>query len=94
MGIGVSAVVVPAYLGEVAPAFLRGRIVMLYEVLLAFGMLAAIFADTALQNVAHNWRWMVGLPCVPGLLIAGAPHLPGFPIYECRGFWPRACLSF
>ena len=34
LGIGVSAVVVPAYLGEVAPASARGTIVELYEVLL------------------------------------------------------------
>lgn len=32
LGIGVSAVVVPAYLGEVAPASARGTIVELYEV--------------------------------------------------------------
>lgn len=32
VGIGMSAVVVPAYLGEVAPAKLRGRIVSGYEV--------------------------------------------------------------
>ena len=32
VGIGISAVVVPAYLGEVAPAEARGRIVEVYEV--------------------------------------------------------------
>ena len=32
LGIGVSAVVIPAYLGEVAPAPARGTIVELYEV--------------------------------------------------------------
>lgn len=32
VGIGVSAVVVPTYLGEVAPAKYRGRVVELYEV--------------------------------------------------------------
>lgn len=32
LGIGVSAVVVPAYLGEVAPPQARGTIVELYEV--------------------------------------------------------------
>ncbi len=70
MGIGVNAVVVPAYLGEVAPADTRGRVVMVYELSLAVGMLAASAADTGLQLVDHNWRWMVGLPCIPGLFIA------------------------
>lgn len=35
LGIGVSAVVVPAYLGEVAPSPARGTIVELYEVRVA-----------------------------------------------------------
>ncbi len=33
LGIGVSAVVVPAYLGEVAPPQARGTIVEMYEVI-------------------------------------------------------------
>lgn len=73
MGIGVSAVVVPAYLGEVAPARLRGRIVEAYEVLLCIGMLMAMLIDAALQNVAHNWRWMVGAPVIPALFLACKP---------------------
>lgn len=77
MGIGVNAVVVPAYLGEVAPADTRGRIVMVYELSLALGMLAASAADTGLQLVPHNWRWMVGLPCLPGIFIACTPALDG-----------------
>lgn len=32
VGIGISAVVVPTYLAELAPAKLRGRMVELYEV--------------------------------------------------------------
>ena len=37
LGIGLSAVVSPVYLGEVAPAALRGRVVALYELLIAAG---------------------------------------------------------
>ena len=71
IGIGISAVVVPAYLGEVAPAKSRGRIVEVYEVLLCIGMLMAMLVDAALQSVAHNWRWMVGAPVIPALFLAG-----------------------
>lgn len=69
-GIGVSAVVVPAYLGEVAPAHLRGRIVEVYEVMLCLGMLSAILIDAALQHAPYNWRWMVGAPILPALVLA------------------------
>ena len=71
-GIGISAVVVPAYLGELSPAALRGRIVELYEVALCIGMLCAVIADFSLENVHNNWRWMVGIPAIPGLIMSGA----------------------
>ena len=45
MGFGSSAVVVPAYVGEMAPPASRGRIVILYEVMTSLGMIAAALAD-------------------------------------------------
>eukprot|EP00891_Asterochloris_glomerata_P006599 jgi/Astpho2/6599/fgenesh1_pm.00101_%23_4_t len=70
IGIGISAVVVPTYLGEVAPARLRGRMVELYEVMLCAGMLGALLADVALMHVPGNWRWMVGMPFFPSAITA------------------------
>lgn len=37
IGIGISAVVTPAYLGEMAPSRVRGAVVMTYEVMLCVG---------------------------------------------------------
>ena len=59
VGIGISAVVAPAYLGEIAPARVRGRVVESYEILLCIGMLASVLADVAMQHLSNNWRWMV-----------------------------------
>lgn len=59
IAIGMSAVVAPAYLGEIAPAHMRGRIVESYEILLCVGMLASALMDVAFQNLKNNWRWMV-----------------------------------
>ncbi|KAL4420816.1 hypothetical protein ABPG75_010472 [Micractinium tetrahymenae] len=70
MGIGISATVVPAYLGEVAPARVRGRVVESFELLLCAGMLAAALGDAAFQPLPSNWRWMVGAPVVPALLLS------------------------
>lgn len=56
LGIGCSAVVTPAYLGEISPAHLRGRIVESYEILLCIGMLFSAGVDVALGT---GWRWMV-----------------------------------
>jgi MFS family permease len=49
LGIGASAIVVPAYLAEIAPAARRGAVVQMYEVMLCMGMLAAVLADFLLQ---------------------------------------------
>lgn len=73
LGVGVSAVVVPAYLGEIAPAKVRGTIVESYELMLCLGMAAAQLFDMAVYNLAGNWRWMVGAPAVPGALLLLAP---------------------
>ena len=86
LGIGISAVVVPAYLGELAPAKLRGRIVEVYEVVLCIGMLAAVLADAALAHAPNNWRWMVGLPVIPGLILSGKPRAPSSKALACECF--------
>lgn len=83
LGIGISAVVVPAYLGELSPAALRGRIVELYEVALCIGMLCAVIADFSLADVHNNWRWMVGIPAIPGLIMSGAAPIFCVSILAC-----------
>ncbi|PSC70824.1 inositol transporter 2 isoform B [Micractinium conductrix] len=70
VGIGIAATVVPAYLGEVAPAKVRGRVVESFELLLCAGMLAAALGDAAFQPLPGNWRWMVGAPVVPALVLS------------------------
>jgi MFS family permease len=70
LGVGSSAVVVPAYLGEMAPANKRGTIVALYELLLCGGLLASCIVDYALSGTKNNWRWMVGMPAFPASFMA------------------------
>lgn len=81
IGIGISAVVVPAYLGEVAPAHMRGRVVEMYELMLCVGVLCSALADAALENTTGNWRWMVGLPVVPAIIMSCTWLLVGFVLF-------------
>lgn len=39
--------------------------------LLCLGMLMAVLADWGLQHAAGGWRWMVGLPVLPALVLSG-----------------------
>ena len=88
VGVGISAVVVPAYLAEVAPAAHRGAIVSVYEVMLTVGMVASQLVDLAAASGTHGggesgeemesaWRWrvMVGAAAVPALLLPLTPYL-------------------
>ena len=54
VGVGISAVVVPAYLAEVAPAAHRGAIVSVYEVMLTVGMVASQLVDLAAASGTHG----------------------------------------
>ncbi len=61
-----------------SPAQYRGRVVELYEVLLCVGMLSASLGDAAFQSLPSNWRWMVGVPALPALLMTRECCWQGF----------------
>jgi SP family arabinose:H+ symporter-like MFS transporter len=89
IGVGASAVASPAYLGEVAPAAVRGAIVATYELALCLGLVVAVLVDWLLAldvsqgflpHVAR-WRIMLALPAVPGMLVLlGCLLLPPSPL--------------
>lgn len=75
LGIGICSVVVPAYLGETTPASCRGFIVELYEVSLVFGMIISSAVDYLLSDIPNDWRYMVGVPLIPGFFLMIGPVL-------------------
>jgi MFS family permease len=81
LGVGASAVCVPAYVAEMAPPETRGALVVTYELMLCFGMLFAGVADYALRGAGpNNWRWMVAAPAVPAAaMVFGIYVLPESP---------------
>jgi hypothetical protein len=86
VGIGGSAIVVPAYLAEVAPAVRRGGVVQTYELAIALGALLAVAADAAVAAAlggwgkGGSWRWMLGVPSIGGVCVAaGLLVLPESP---------------
>lgn len=81
LGVGASSVVVPAYISEIAPARYRGRLVVLYQFQLVFGILVAFFSNYALSEYFNlDWRWMLGAEAIPAaiylLLVLGVPESP------------------
>lgn len=70
MAIGTSSVVGPMYIAEVAPAYWRGRMVALFQLMIVFGILVAYFSNYILSvmNLGDvEWRWKLGVSAVPAL---------------------------
>ena len=81
LGVGVSSIVVPAYIAEIAPARHRGRLVALYQFQIVFGILIAFFSNYALSEfLGLNWRWMLGAEVIPAAvflaMVLGVPESP------------------
>lgn len=66
--IGVSVVVVPVYLAELAPATMRGSLGAAYQVAIVSGIILGYLAGYLLAGT-HSWRWIFGLAALPALLL-------------------------
>jgi sugar porter (SP) family MFS transporter len=74
---GSSTQIIPVYIAEVAPAKHRGKMVVLFQFMVVFGITVAYFTGFAL---GEHWRWMFGLGVVPAIvLLAGMVFLPESP---------------
>jgi MFS transporter, SP family, xylose:H+ symportor len=81
LGVGMSSIVVPAYISEIAPARQRGRLVALYQFQIVFGILLAYASNYVVAEfLALDWRWMIGLEGLPALaflmLVMRVPESP------------------
>jgi len=81
LGVGISSIVAPAYISEIAPATHRGRLVALYQFQIVFGILTAYVSNYVLATtLGLNWRWMLGVEAIPALvylyLVTGIEESP------------------
>jgi sugar porter (SP) family MFS transporter len=69
VGIGISSVVSPLYISEIAPPRLRGRLTGMFQFNLVLGILVAFMSNAWLAKVAGEdaWRWMLGIVAAPSL---------------------------
>lgn len=84
IAIGLLSSVVPLYLAELSPKSMRGSIISLFQVMIAFGILLAFLVTLAFndlqENHPYNWRFILGLqaamPIVIFLLVLALPESP------------------
>jgi MFS transporter, SP family, arabinose:H+ symporter len=71
LGIGISTVVAPMYISEIAPPKHRGRLAGMFQFNIVFGILIAFVSNALLAGLGENaWRWMLGVAAFPSLLYA------------------------
>ena len=71
LGIGISTIVAPLYIAEIAPAAYRGRLAGMFQLNIVLGIVIAYLSNALLAGVGDNaWRWMMGIAAFPSLLYA------------------------
>jgi SP family sugar:H+ symporter-like MFS transporter len=93
IGVGAASVVCPAYIAEISPARLRGRLASLQQLGIVIGIFIALFSDQILAKAAGGvsaplwaglpaWRWMFLVETIPSVLFGIAaltvPESPRF----------------
>ncbi|GAA4432851.1 sugar porter family MFS transporter [Georgenia halophila] len=93
LGVGAASVIAPAYIAEVSPSRVRGRLGSLQQLAIVTGIFTALMSDAVLAGFAGGaaetlwlgreaWRWMFIAEAVPaavyGLFALRLPESPRF----------------
>lgn len=75
VAIGVSSMICPVYIAEIAPAKWRGRLGTLFQFGIVLGIFLTLFINRWIQgsgtdawNAASGWRWMLAAEAVPSII--------------------------
>ncbi|MBS0380844.1 MAG: sugar porter family MFS transporter [Proteobacteria bacterium] len=82
IGVGVASVVAPAYIAEISPAWIRGRLGSMQQLAIVLGIFVALLSDAWLAASAGGasqslwlglgaWRWMFMVGVIPALVYGG-----------------------
>jgi len=78
IGVGAASVIAPAYIAEISPAAVRGRLGSLQQLAIVSGIFVALLSDAMLAGIAGGaaedlwfgleaWRWMFLVEVIPAL---------------------------
>lgn len=108
LGVGAASVIAPAYIAEISPAPIRGRMGSLQQLAIVIGIFVALLSDFALAAAAGGaaeelwfglaaWRWMFIAEAIPavayGVLALTIPESPRFLIRQGDERTAREVLS-
>ncbi|MDP0397351.1 sugar porter family MFS transporter [Tsukamurella strandjordii] len=108
IGVGVASVIAPAYIAEVSPARIRGRLGSLQQMAIVLGIFLSLLIDWLLASLAGGasndlwfgleaWRWMFLVMAVPAIVYGAAstmiPESPRYLVSQHRIPEARKVLS-
>lgn len=78
LAVGAASVMAPAYIAEIAPPRMRGRLATIQQIAIIFGLFCAFISNYLLANAAggstevfwldyQSWRWMFWIELVPAV---------------------------
>lgn len=76
--VGTASFVAPMYISELAPKRIRGGVTSFNQLMIVSGILAAYVVNWAFKGAADNWRWMLGLGALPGIVLAVGMYFQPF----------------
>jgi len=89
IGVGLASAITPMYIGEIAPADIRGKMVSFNQFMIIFGMLVVYFVNWGIAKGQPiewideiGWRYMFASEAIPallfGLLLLFVPETPRY----------------
>jgi len=107
LGVGAASVMCPAYISEVTPAGIRGRLSSVQQIMIIIGITAAFLVNYVLAHTAGKstdilagfpaWRWMFWAQVIPAgiffLALLSIPESPRFLVVKGREAKAEAVLA-
>ena len=93
VAVGAASVLAPAYISEVAPAHIRGRLATLQQLMIVIGLFVAFLSNYLIAGTAGGaselfwwefpaWRWMYWVEIIPGsIFLISLLFIPESPRY-------------
>jgi SP family arabinose:H+ symporter-like MFS transporter len=73
IGVGASSIIAPVYISEISPAAVRGRLVVLFQFNIVFGIVISLLSNYLIVYIlgpvhTDSWRYMLGVMAIPSVL--------------------------
>lgn len=80
IAVGCASFCVPLYLSEIAPTKYRGGFIAMYQLMITIGIFAIYVSNSAIAEMFHSWRLMLGVIALPSLvMLIGVQWIPKTP---------------